>query len=254
VLDAADPPVTWRYYAPAPGFIWTAPDAIRHICAPNRQHTQCDGKDWKNGNVVPHHSAQVLTDIAKCALPAVTWVIPEVGESDHAGANKGLGPQWVASIVNAVGNQATCDSGEGYWNDTVIFITWDDWGGWFDHVPPFANRVQRNDPPRWGDGYTYGFRVPLLVVSPYTPPGYVGSDTLDFGSILYFIERNFGVGFIGPGTTRYSNYADYQARHRSDLSDFFSLVTARSFVPIPTKMNAQDFIDAPPSNEGPDDD
>ena len=96
------------------------------------------------------------------------------------------GPSWVGNIINAVGNSwsnsnHTCD----YWgnnsNDTTaIFVVWDDWGGWFDHVTPPAvyrgtdnppacpNSVQENS---WGCGYVYGFRVPLLVVSEYTKAG-----------------------------------------------------------------------------------
>jgi phospholipase C len=254
LLDAARPHITWRYYAPTPGLIWTAPDAIAHICRPNQAHTQCTGRAWKNGEVVPDNPAQVLTDIASCELQKVSWVIPTKDESDHARSNTGLGPQWVASIVNAIGQQPACTHGETYWNDTAIFIAWDDWGGWFDHVRPFAVNAQPNDPPAWGDGYTYGFRVPLLVVSAYTPAGYVSNGILDFGSILYFIEQNFGLGFIGPGTTRYSNYADYHARGRGKLQDFFGLAQPRGFVAIPTTTPLAYFLHAPRSAEGPDDD
>ena len=255
LLEHATPRVSWRYYAPAPGLIWTAPNAIHHICKPNEAHTRCTGKDWEDGNIVPNNSAQVLTDIAHCKLQAVTWAIPTPGESDHAGVNKGKGPDWVASIVNAVGTQTPCAGGDTYWNDTAIIITWDDWGGWFDHVKPFAINVQPNNPPAWGDGYTYGFRVPMMVVSAYTQAGVVSNQTHDFGSILYFIERNFGLGFIGPGTTIYSNYADYYAQSRGALEEFFSLKSARKFVPVPHHgMNAMDFIREPRSLEGPDDD
>ena len=82
----------------------------------------------------------------------------------------------MASIVNAIGNSP-------YWSNTAIFITWDDWGGWYDHVPPHSII----------NSYEYGFRVPLIVVSPYAKPGYVSHVTHDFGSILKFIEQNFGL-------------------------------------------------------------
>ena len=65
------------------------------------------------------------------------------------------GPSWVAAIVNAIGNSP-------YWSNTAIIIVWDDWGGWYDHVPPPPRLA---DGTKWGAGYVYGFRVPLIVVS-----------------------------------------------------------------------------------------
>ena len=250
VLDAASPPLSWRYYAAQQSSIWTAPNALSHICEPGLVHgrTRCTGKIWTK-HVVSDNSAQVLTDISACALPAVSWVVPTGRESDHASINDGTGPQWVASIVNAVGKQAC--PGENYWNDTAVIITWDDWGGWYDHVAPFDIAKHLT----WGAGYTYGFRVPLLVVSAFTPAGTVSNAILDFGSILYFVEQNFGLGFIGPGTDTYTHYADYQAAgsSRGSLSDFFSLTAPRKFNPIASKLSARDFINEPKSDVGPDD-
>jgi len=257
LLGATTPPITWRYYAPNPGSIWLAPNAIQHICQPGtvKKKLQCTGPDWTNGDIVANNPAQVLTDISNCNLQGVSWVIPTAEESDHASINNGTGPAWVASIVNAIGQQAACPNGETYWNDTAIIISWDDWGGWYDHVPPFAVNVQPTDPPAWGDGYTYGFRVPMLVVSAYTPPGYVNNKVHDFGSILYFIEHNFGLGFIGGSDmSTYGQYADYHARSRGWLSEFFTRGTPRSFVAIPARYNARYFIQAPHSMAGPDND
>jgi phospholipase C len=253
LLDAARPPLSWRYYAPTPGSLWTAPDAVAHICKAKSISgaLTCTGADWVK-NVVPNNSAQVLTDIAACNLAAMSWVIPTGADSDHADANLGRGPQWVASIVNAVGKQK-CASGETYWNDTVIIITWDDWGGWYDHVkPPLVNINTKT----WGSGYTYGFRVPLLVVSAFTPAGLVSNEILDFGSIVYFIEQNFGLGFIGPGTGTYTRYADYQSSKApfGSLDSFFTLPVAKPFGVISTTMSIQNFIDAPKSDAPPDDD
>ena len=189
----------------------------------------CAGAEY-NSNVVSAQ-AQVLTDISNCSLPGVSWVIPNGADSDHANGNKGTGPAWVASIVNAVGHQAACASGETYWQDTVIFITWDDWGGWYDHVPPFmADGAGKN----WGKGYTYGFRVPLLVVSAYTPAGTVSNDIHDFGSILRFVETNFGLGRIGPGY-----YADFWA---NPITEFFGLTTPRRFTTIAAPLGASYFL------------
>jgi len=100
--------ISWRYYAPSAGSIWTGPNAIQHLR---------NGPDW--GNDVVLKPAQVLTDIANGQLANVSWVIPTGQESDHPGGSS-LGPSWVASIVNAIGQSQ-------YWDNTVIFITWDDW-------------------------------------------------------------------------------------------------------------------------------
>ena len=113
--------VDWRYYAPsAAGLsIWVGRDAIQHIRY---------GDDW---NKVILNQTQVLTDIANNRLAQVTWVMPSGQASDHALANDGSGPSWVASIVNALGSSS-------YWSNTAIIITWDDWGGWY---------YQRSRPP-----------------------------------------------------------------------------------------------------------
>jgi phospholipase C len=135
------------------------------------------GGDWAKA-IVPQ--TQVLKDIANKDLAQVSWVIPPGQDSDHAAVNDGTGPSWVASIVNAIGNSD-------YWSNTAIIITWDDWGGWYDHVPP----------PAIYDQYEYGFRVPLIVVSPYARQRYVSHVTHDFGSVLKFIEEAFGLPSLG---------------------------------------------------------
>jgi phospholipase C len=255
LLDAAG--LSWHYYAPSGDGIWTAPNAINHICVPGYVGTtyECTGPDWANGSVVATNSGKILTDIKGCNLAAVSWSIPTAAESDHSSSTNGTGPQWVASIVNAVGQQPACRNGETYWNDTAILITWDDWGGWYDHVPPFQINLQPKSAAAWGDGYTYGFRVPLLVVSAYTPSGLVDNTIHDFGSLVYFVENNFGLGFVGPGNNLYGNYADYQAAQRGDtMAEFFTLPQPRSFAPISTMLPPSYFIDQPPSNEPVDND
>jgi phospholipase C len=198
-LDTAG--ITWRYYAPSAGSIWTGPDAIEHIC---KQQTvngvlTCTGPDWTENVVIPQ--SQVLVDIANRQLAQVTWVIPNGQESDHAASNDGSGPSWVASIVNSIGNSP-------YWANTAIIITWDDWGGWYDHVAPKVI----NDGVSWGSGYAYGFRVPLIVVSPYAKAAYISHATHDFGSVLRFVETTFHLPSLG--------YADVAA---DDFSDCFKL-------------------------------
>jgi phospholipase C len=240
--NAPNGAIDWRYYTSSPGSIWTAPNAIKHMCVPETHGGSlvCTGSDWVDHVVLPQ--TKVLNDINNCNLPPVSWVIPDGAASDHAAINRGLGPSWVASIVNAIGN-----GGCGYWQDTAILITWDDWGGWYDHIAPF----QIGQFNGWGTGYVYGFRVPLLVVSAYTPQGYVDDSIYDFGSILVFIEDNFGsfgqsLGPIGPGF-----YADAYA---NGLDDFFTLRHARPFQTIQAMHDANYFLhySAPPID--PDDD
>ncbi len=214
LLDAKG--ISWRYYTPDPNGLVAGPNSIRHLRL---------GPDW-NEDVVPDPT-QVLRDIAQGRLPAVSWVMPSRLSSDHAGSADGSGPSWVASIVNALGNSP-------YWSSTAIFITWDDWGGWYDHVAPTIY-----------DSYTYGFRVPLIVVSPYVvSAGYVSHVTHDFGSILHFTEEVFGLPSLG--------YADSRA---DDLSDFFNFGNqARTFHPIPAKYDQNYFLNDKRKPMDPDDD
>jgi phospholipase C len=159
-------------------------------------------------------------------LAQVSWVMPDGADSDPTG-NKGTGPAWVASIVNAIGNSP-------YWSNTAIIITWDDWGGWYDHVaPPIYN------------SYEYGFRVPLIIVSPYSKQGYVSHVQHDFGSIVKFIDEVFDLPALG--------YADARA---DDFSDCFDLTqTPITFQTIPANLNKDFFLNTkrpvtPPDNDG----
>ena len=121
------------YYTASANSIGTAPNAINHICLPSDE--KCTG--W--GAHVVVNPAQVLTDLRKCDLHDLTWVTPTAANSDYAELNKDGGPSWVASVVNAIGNSKCTDTvGHytlSYWQDTAIFITWDDWGGWYDQNP-----------------------------------------------------------------------------------------------------------------------
>jgi len=219
--------VTWKYYTPGAGSIVTAPNAIDHICVPNQPTGgQCTGSEWTSNVVIK--PSQVLTDISNCKLAGVSWVTPTGKHSDHANSNTGGGPSWVASIVNAVGNNKKCKDGELYWNNTAILITWDDWGGWYDHEPPTILSGVEGD-------FQYGFRVPFIFVSAYTPAATINNDRLDFGSVLRFIEHNYG---ISEGAL---DFAD--ARASNDLSAFYDLnLAARPFQTIPAVLDANYFI------------
>jgi len=229
--------MTWRYYAPSAGSIWTAPDAIQHICESTGPGGRCAGALWSaNVDLTP---ADVLTDIAGCKLRNVSWVIPTGQNSDHANVNDGGGPSWVAAIVNAIGNSSGCDGGSGYWKNTAIIVTWDDWGGWYDHEPPVIQPKPEGD-------YQFGFRVPLIAISAYTPEAYIDNQRYDFGSILRFIQHNFG---IPQGSL---NFAD--ARAANNLTTFFNLaMTPRIYRTIHAPKTAKFFLRDPRKALDPDD-
>ena len=116
----------------------------------------------------------------------VTWVVPNGNSSDHPAPQGGgqHGPEWVGNVVNAIGESR-------YWNNTAVFIFWDEWGGWYDHVPP-----------PYVDFDGLGFRVPMIVVSPYSRLGRVSHVEYEHGSILKFIEDTFGLARLSATDTR----------------------------------------------------
>src|SRR6266852_4589148 len=226
LMDQAN--ITWRYYTPSAGSLWTGPNAIQHICVPQTVSgvPTCMGPDWTGTRPkVVLDQTQVLTDIANDQLPQVSWVIPDGKQSDHALSNDGSGPSWVASIVNSIGGRT--------WSNTAIILTWDDWGGWYDHVaPPLLN------------SYEYGFRVPMIVISPYAKPAYTSHVTHDFGSILKFIEETFNLPSLG--------YADAPA---DDLADCFNFSqTPTPFKTIAAPLKADHFLNDKRPPTDPDDD
>ena len=172
-----------------------------------------------------------MPDITSGNLPTVSWVVPDILESDHPNGTDGSGPSWVASIVNTIGASS-------YWPNTAIFITWDEWGGWYDHVAP---------PLPFFHDSELGFRVPLVIVSPYAKQAYVSHVQHDFGSILKFIEGVFNLGLI--------NGAEYADSRADDLSDCFNFTKkARAFKKIPAPYDATFFIHKPQNTDDIDDD
>lgn len=179
LLDAKK--ITWRYYAPGSYdsfFIISAFQAIRHIRF---------GADWSANVLSPE--TRVLLDIQHGELAQITWIVPSFAHSDHPGSTA-EGPDWVTSITNAIGNSP-------FWNSTTIFITWDDWGGWYDHV----------DPPQV-DKMGLGFRVPVLVVSPYARPGYISHQVHESSGFLAYIEKIYGLPNLGARDALADDFSD----------------------------------------------
>ncbi len=190
VLDAAN--VSWKYYVESldpeskdfdfSGQVWDAYDAIKAVR---------NGPAWKN---VVNPNTQILKDIKNGSLPEVSWVIPQLLDSDHPASGSNTGPSWVSSVVNAVGKSQ-------YWKNTAIIVMWDDWGGFYDNVAP----------PQL-DYTSLGFRVPMIVISPFAKKHFVSKTQYEFGSVLKFIEENFGTGSLGT--------TDVRANSIQDIFDF----------------------------------
>jgi phospholipase C len=218
LLDNAH--ISWRYYSArepnGAGAIWDGFDAINAVR---------NGPEWKANVITP--PTRVLTDISSGNLAQMSWVTPDAVNSDHPGTRSKTGPSWVASIVNAIGQSP-------YWSSTAIVVVWDDWGGFYDHVPPpFIDT--------WGG---LGFRVPLLIVSPYarttssSQPGYISHTQYEFGSILKFIEETFNLPSL--------HTSDSRATSISDCFDFSQ--SPRTFVEIPASYSREYFERQPQSS------
>ncbi len=116
-------------------------------------------------------------------LPAVSWIAPSQPDSDHPPANLAAGQAYVTNLINTIMKGPD-------WDSTAIFLAWDDWGGFYDHVVPPAV-----------DSYGYGLRVPSLVISPYAKQGYIDHQTLSFDAYNKFIEDDFlGGARLDPAT------------------------------------------------------
>jgi phospholipase C len=142
---------------------------------------------------------RVLDDIRNATLPTVSWVMPPLGLSEHPPYWAVAGESWSTSIIDAIERSP-------YWNSTAIFLTWDEYGGFYDHVPPSLI-----------DQYGFGFRVPLLVVSPYTPQDEIVHEYGSFDSLLRFVEWRLGLPGFTPRDTNAPlplEYFDFAAAPR----------------------------------------
>jgi len=178
--------LTWRYYSATStqyGYIWSVLDAINHIR---------NGDQWDT-NVLPVNNFE--NDV-QTQLADVTWITPVGPYSDHPEPNLNIcvGEGWTVGIINAVMKPP-------FWNSTAIFLTWDDFGGFYDHV----------NPPKV-DYYGLGLRVPLIAISPYVKAGTVQHGVYEFSSMLSFAEKIFN---LPPLTKRDQNTDDM-----TDMFDF----------------------------------
>jgi phospholipase C len=185
--------VSWAYYSASPyesGYFWNALNAIEGVF-----HTDL----WRPERIRPVD--RLVRDIKAGALPSVTWATPRFEFSDHPPESTCFTHNWVADVVNAI------TESEG-WDHTALFLTWDEWGGMYDHVPPPTV-----------DDIGLGFRIPMLVVSPFAKKGYVDDAEGEFSTPLKFIEDNWGLDHLTPRIERTHNFEhvfDFAKNPRTD--------------------------------------
>ena len=154
----------------------------RHVeCVRGNQAVR-NGPEWSTNIIEPE--TQFFNYVSGGELPAVSWVIPDAMNSDHPGKHTDTGPSWVASIVNAIGESA-------YWQNTAVIVVWDDWGGEYDNVPP-----PQLDGQGW-DARSDAARSAYARETSSSQPGYISHTQYEFGSILNFVEENWGLGSLG---------------------------------------------------------
>ncbi|MGC1381551.1 MAG: alkaline phosphatase family protein [Candidatus Baltobacteraceae bacterium] len=211
LLDAHG--ISWKYYT---GAYDDASDPAVNIYEAFRKVRY--GPDWERNVITP--SGTILSDIQNCRLPAVSFVMPNRVSSDHAGSLSAAGPGWVGSIYLAVAQSQHAAPQCNYYKNSAMILTWDDSGGWYDHVAP----------PPGPDGTTWGFRIPIVAISAWARSGYdehdphaapyVSHTRRESTSITKFIEKNWGLGNMGQ-----RDVTD------DDLSDMFDYARAK---PVPS--------------------
>jgi phospholipase C len=199
--------ITWKYYSGfAPHLNFTVFNSMNPLSA----FASFQNNSSRLQNLAPNKAFQY--DVRNGTLPNVTWVMP-LGSQDEEGGSSSVtaGEHYVVSTINTIMQSK-------YWNSTAIFVTWDDWGGWYDHVAP----------PQV-DSFGLGFRVPCLVISPYAKQGYVDHTQADFTSILKFIETDYS---LPPLTSR-----DAAASSMQEAFDFSQAPRTPFILPGPYVAN-----------------
>ncbi|MDE3010923.1 MAG: hypothetical protein KGI67_08550 [Pseudomonadota bacterium] len=186
-------------YQPLPPYdMPSLPQALEHAGRQWRNYADAHESYFDNiaalkGSTSSVPSSHFDADVARGFLPDVCWLYASGGLSEHPGDRKGdqpvsAGAQWTMDRVLAVANSAL-------WPKTAIIITWDDWGGWHDHVvPPEVQNWSGSGPQGYaGSQFRYGQRVPCLVVSPWAKAGLINHDMFSHASVVKFCLRLFGL-------------------------------------------------------------
>ena len=185
--------VDWTFYSAVPGqpgYFWNAYNGISNVFHTDQWHQHVRPVD------------NIVKDIDAGTLPAVTWVTPRFELSDHPPQSSGHAHNWVTDIVNAVMRSDQ-------WEHTAIFVTWDEWGGFYDPVlPPEIDPIG------------LGVRVPLLTISPYTRRGIIDTELGEFSTPLRFISDNWGLDYLTPriaNTHSFEHVFDFKQKPRKPV-------------------------------------
>ena len=172
--------VSWGYYLDHGAQSATNPQGVPKIWNPLPGFTDVK-QDHQEANIQP--LTTFMSQASAGTLPALSWIVPNAADSEHPPALVSTGQAYVTRIINAVMRSKD-------WNSTAIFLSWDDWGGFYDHVVPPAV-----------DSQGYGIRVPAIVISPYARRGVIDHRNLSSDSWLKFIEDDFLLGYrLNPAT------------------------------------------------------
>ena len=167
--------VTWNYYDfPLNNYTWSTqpiPQSPAYGYWNPLAAREQSYKFKQRPHFVPRNN--FYADAANGSLPNISWIIPTPAESDHPSTNLSTGESWVASIVDAI--EASPE-----WNSTALFLSWDEYGGFYDQVAPPTL-----------DAYGDGFRVPLIAVSPWVVQGFIDHVQMDFSSVVHLMETTF---------------------------------------------------------------
>ncbi|HEY4115783.1 MAG TPA: alkaline phosphatase family protein [Rhizomicrobium sp.] len=177
VLDAAGLP--WKCYCVADGNVPSAIGAFNPLIFFNSILTNPQKLARATADI-----SEFFADLAAGTLPAVSWIITEATVSEHPPAPPDMGQLFAARVVEEL-------MGSSAWDSSVLFLTYDEGGGFFDHVPPAIRETVPAALPDGGQAVGPAFRVPMFVVSPYAPPQAIFKHAIDHTSILQFIERTF---------------------------------------------------------------
>lgn len=213
--------ISWRYYA-AEGSWMNALLAIEHIYEdPELWGPKVQDPYYADANGVSHD--RVIEHIEQGKLKSATWIVPPPGTNEHPGGpSVCVGENWTVRHVNAIMNSK-------YWKNTAIFITWDDYGGFYDHVPP----------PQY-DIMGLGPRVPMLIISPWAKEGFIDTTEYEFSSVLKFIETMFGLDCMTDrdcGASNMLNAFDFEAK--PDFEARKLILEERDCSGLPTHIEAE---------------
>jgi phospholipase C len=219
VVDLLPKGYTWKFYGdklpPVAGQVWSMFDAVDHI-----RNTSA----WQEHVV---DESQFDSDVKNGTLPNVAFLVPQLLQSEHPPENICTGENWTVGHLNSIMQTGT--AADGLWWRTAIILTYDDFGGWYDHVaPPVQYGCDQQTP------YGMGFRLPAIFISPYVKPGSVYKQVAQQASVPKFIEAIFGLSSL--------NSLDPAAQDGPDTDDLLGAFDFSQTPNDPLPLNTRNCI------------